>query len=46
MHEIKDHIKTKYAIAHNGKDVFHYVQVDVGLEMVTGQSFIEIFDTE
>lgn len=45
-HEIKGHTKTKYVIAHNGKDVFHFTKVEVGQEMGTGQPYVEVFDTE
>ena len=46
MNELKYPETTKYAVAHNGEDVFHYAVVEPNLSFSSGQPFMEIFDSE
>lgn len=37
---------TKWVVAHNNNDVFHIVKVDPKNCLLTGQPFMEVFDTK
>lgn len=37
---------TKYVVAHNGNDVFHYKIIEPQNCFASGQPFLEIFDSE
>jgi hypothetical protein len=44
-HSLSNPDTTKYVVCHNGQDVYHYATVESG-ELVTGQSNMDVFDTE
>lgn len=44
MNELKNHTVTKYAVCHNGIDIYHYCVVEVGQELISGQPYMEIFN--
>jgi len=46
MNELNYPETTKYIVAHNNIDVFHYVVVEPQNCFTTGQPFMEIFNTE
>ena len=47
MKEYKNtELAAKHVICHNNLDVFHYSIVEPNDGLVTGQSFLEIFDSE
>ncbi len=38
--------KHRFVVAHNGKDIYHAVEIDALQFVSTGQPFLEVFDTE
>ena len=47
MKEFKNETEQiKWGLSHNEKDVFHLLKLNPGNQVVTGQEFLEIFDTE
>ena len=37
---------TKWVVAHNGSDIFHYSEVGPQNCLATGQPFMEVFDSK
>ena len=47
MKEYKNtELVVKYVICHNGNDVFHYSLIEPNDGLITGQPYIEIFNSE
>jgi hypothetical protein len=46
MKEIQKLDKKVWAIAHDSNSIFHPVELEAGLTLSTGQSFLEQFDSE
>jgi hypothetical protein len=46
MKELMHPETTKFVVCHNGEDVFHYSIVTPEDGLVTGQPFMDIFDSE
>jgi len=38
--------KTRYVVAHNGRDIYHAVELFPDLQVATGQKYLEVFDTK
>ena len=45
MNELKDQVTTKYVCCHNGDDIHHFVKLEPGMDLASGQPYIAIFDT-
>ena len=35
----------KWVLCHNGNDICHYVELDAGIDLTSGQPHVEVFDS-
>ena len=35
----------KWVLCHNGNDICHYVELDAGIDLTSGQQHVEVFDS-
>lgn len=46
MNKIENATKNMWVLCHNGIDIFHTVELQIGQNLSTGQPYMESFDTE
>lgn len=46
MNIIENATKNMWVLCHNGKDIFHIAELQIGQNLETGQPYMECFDTE
>lgn len=46
MEQLSKPLTTKQVVCHNGKSVYHFMEVTPNLVVTSGQPFMEVFDTK